>query len=218
MRVVMMSVVTLTVVGCYQPAYVSPEPLTAGDYCGSLALTGQTDDIFGFGASGMLQGRVGFGGGFDAGIRLSFPGEIWARIPLELYGDVKWNFLSSPYLFTADVGCSYYHTVEGDLSEHFISDTVSLALWPSLLVGSRTCYGGPRLMIRRGSGMELGHAPPNWVYAGGVLLGASLGNRFRVMPQAEFSWVLGGGSTISLGVNLEVHALDREANEADWLR
>jgi hypothetical protein len=39
---------------------------------------------------------------------------------------------------TADIGSSYGNVVEGDMSEHFISDSTWWAIWPSLLIGSRT--------------------------------------------------------------------------------
>jgi len=217
MRIAIGFVVALTVSGCfYQPAYISPEPLPAGDYCGSLALTGYTGYSYPW-ADVMLQGRAGLGAGVDAGIRLSFPGELCPYVPVGLYGDVKWNFLSSPCLFTADIGCWYENVAEGDMSEHFISDSTWWAAWPGLLIGSRTLYGGARLMIRRGYGMKLGHAPPGWTFAPALLAGASFGDRFRVMPQAEVFWAP-GGYAIALGVNFELHALDREADEAGWLR
>ncbi len=216
MRVAIVAVVVLFVAGCYQPAYVSPEPMATGDYCGSLAVTGYFDPEP-TNASVMLQGRAGLGAGLDAGIRLSFLGGLYF-IPAGLYGDIKWNFLSSPCLFTADIGCSYENTAEGDMSEHFISDTVSWAVWPGLLIGSRTWYGGARLMIRHGYGMKLGHAPPRWTYAPVLLVGASFGDRFRVMPQAEAFWPSDGRFVLTLGVNLELHALNREEIEIDWLR
>jgi len=215
MRVVILLVSALFIAGCYQPAYISPEPMAAGDYCGSLALTGYSYPYY---ASVMLQGRAGLGAGMDAGIRLSFPGELCPYVPVGLYGDVKWNFLSSPCLLTADIGCWYENVAEGDMSEHVISDSTWWAVWPGLLIGSRTLYGGARLMIRRGYGMEIGPAQPGWTFAPGLLAGASFGDRFRVMPQAEAFRMAGGGYALALGVNLELHALDRELVETDWLR
>jgi hypothetical protein len=207
----------MVLAGCYQPAYISPEPLVAGDYCGSLALTGQSGP-YDPSASIALQSRAGLGAGLDAGIRLSFPGELCPLVPVGLYGDVKWNFQTSPYLFTADIGCSYENVHEGDLSEHFIDDSTWWAVWPGLLFGSRTLYGGARLMIRHGYGMEIGRKPPGWTYAPVLLVGASFGDRFRVMPQGEAFWVSDDGFAFTLGVNLELHALEREADEAGWLR
>jgi hypothetical protein len=95
MRIVVLLAVATVVAGCYQPACISPEPLAAGDYCGSLALTGYSDSYY---AGVMLQGRAGLGAGVDAGVRLSFPGELCPYVPVGLYGDIKWNFLSSPCL------------------------------------------------------------------------------------------------------------------------
>jgi len=207
--------VALVIAGCYQPAYISPEPLAVGDYCGSLALTGHSTAYF---ASIMLQGRAGLGAGLDAGIRLSFPGELCPFVPVGLYGDVKWNFLSTPSLFTANIGCSYYNVAEGDMSEHFISDSTWLAVWPGLLIGSRTLYGGARVQVRRGFGMKLGLKPAGWTFAPALLAGASFGDRFRVMPQAEAYWLQGSRFALTLGVNLELHALEREVDEAGWLR
>ena len=157
------------------------------------------------------------GAGLDAGIRLSFPGEICPYVPIGLYGDIKWNFLSSPYLFTADLGFWYENVSEGDMSEHFIDDSTWLAVWPSLLFGSRTLYGGARLMIRRGFGMEIGPAPPDWTLTPALLVGASFGDRFRVMPQAEI-YRTSIGYALALGMNLELHALNREEVEPGWLR
>jgi hypothetical protein len=214
MRVPAALAIALVFAGCYQPAYISPEPLAAGDYCGSLALTGYSDPYY---AGVILQGRAGLGVGLDAGVRLSFPGELCPFVPMGLYGDVKWNFLSSPCLLTADIGCWYENVAEGHSSEHFISDSTWWAAWPGLLIGSRTLYGGARLMIRRGYGMKLGHAQPGWTFAPALLAGASFGDRFRVMPQAEVFWAP-SGYAIALGVNLELHALEREADEAGWLR
>jgi len=42
-------------------------------------------------------------------------------------------------------------------------------------------------------------------------MGMSFGNRFRVIPQVERFRIPGGGYALALGVNLELHALDREA-------
>jgi hypothetical protein len=106
---------------------------------------------------------------------------------------------------------------EGDMSEHFISDSTWWAAWPDLLIGSRTWYGGARLMIRRGYGREYGHVQPGWTYAPALLAGASFGDRFRVMPQAEAFWSSNDGFALTLGVNLELHALNREEIETDWL-
>ncbi|MCX6843279.1 MAG: hypothetical protein NTX53_13460 [candidate division WOR-3 bacterium] len=210
---VLLAVATV-VAGCYQPTYISPEPLAAGDYCGSLALTGYSYPS----ASVMLQGRAGLGAGVDAGVRLSFPGELCPYVPVGLYGDIKWNFLSSPYLFTADIGCWYENVAEGGMSEHWISDSTWWTAWPGLLIGSRTWYGGARLMIRRGYRMEYGRLQPGWTYAPALLAGASFGDRFRVTPQAEAFWSSNDGFALTLGVNLELHALNRELVDTDWLR
>ncbi len=212
MRVMMMFAAAMAVAGCYQPAYISPEPLPAGDYCGSVAVTNYTEPCF---VGVIVQGRAGLGAGLDAGIRLSFPGGLCQLVPVGLYGDIKWNFLSSAYFFTADLGCWYENVGEGDMSEHFIDDSTWWAVWPGLLFGSRTLYGGARLMIRRGYGMEIGHAPPNWTIVPAILIGASFGDRFRVMPQAEVYWK-SDGYALALGVNLELHALSREEADAGW--
>jgi hypothetical protein len=213
-RATFVCAIVLAIAGCYQPAYISPEPLAAGDYCGSLALTGYTDPYY---AGLALQGRAGLGAGLDAGIRLSFPGELCPFVPVGLYGDIKWNYLSSPFLLTADIGCWYENVAEGDMSEHFIDDSTWWAVWPGMLIGSRTLYGGARLMIRRGYGMKLGPAPPGWNLVPALSVGASFGDRFRVMPQAEVYWT-SIGYALALGMNFELHALNREEVEPGWLR
>jgi len=73
-------------------------------------------------------------------------------------------------------------------------------------------------MVRRGFGMKWGHRPPDWTLAPTLLAGASFGDRFRIMPQAEAFWVSGRTFALALGVNLELHALEREPTETDWLR
>jgi hypothetical protein len=216
---------TLVLVGCYQPAYISPEPLPADDYCGSLALTGVFPTFqpgvnipYAPSASLILQGRKGLGAGFDAGVRLSVPGELVWIIPAELHGDIKWNITSTPCLLTADLGATWRISYSSDILEHYMSDPISWAIWPSLLVGSPTWYGGTRLMVRHGYGTRFTHPGPIWTVGTGALVGASFGDRLRIMPQTEALWVPGENLVITLGVNLELHALEREADEAGWLR
>jgi hypothetical protein len=224
MRLALIFAVALAVAGCYQPAYISPEPLAAGDYCGSLAITGvYSASLQGVGipyapsATLILQGRKGLGAGFDAGVRLSAPGELVWIIPAELYGDIKWNFLSTPCLLTADLGATWRMSYSSDILEHYMSDPISWAVWPSLLIGSTTWYCGTRLMVRHGYGTRFSHPGPIWTVGTGVLVGASFGDRFRVMPQTEALWVPGENLVITLGVNLELHALSREEVEPGWL-
>jgi hypothetical protein len=194
--------------GCYHPAYVSPEPIPAGEYCGGVGLAGFSYGPGDYlGASGMVHARFGFGAGLDAGLRLSFPDGI--------YGDVKWNFASEPLLLTADLGGSYIGAEENDMSEHFISDTVTLSIYPGLLVGTKTLYGGMRLRIRRGYGARYSHRPPGWSYTPSAMIGASFGDRFRVMPEAEAFWEVGEKPGVLLGVNIEFHAKTRETVETN---
>ena len=202
-RTSLLLVLAVALSGCYHPAYISPEPLQPGEVSSSLALTG-----YGYGPTEfkmvdvMSQVRVGMGAGLDVGVRLS--------LPAGLYADVKWNFVSRPFLMTADVGFTYDESAENDMSEHFISDTVSWYVYPTLLAGTRTLFGGARMTVSRHYGAEYAHTRPRWALTPAAVVGASFGDRFRFMPEAEMFWGTDVGFGVLLGIQLEFHNRNRE--------
>lgn len=195
----------LTGASCYHPALVSPEPMRAGDLALGLAGTVIPRRDMPVGTL-TWQGRVGLGHGWDAGLRLT--------IPSGPYADIKWNFLARPFLLTADLGGFYQSIREDDMTEHFISDTLAYGVCPALLVGTRTAYAGIRASIRRGFGHKMSNNVLGWTLSPSLLLGASIGDRLRLMPVTELIWS-DRTAYFYVGLNLEGHLRSREES-VDW--
>ena len=194
--------------GCYHPALISPEPMRAGDLALGLAGTVIPRRDLPVGTL-TIQGRVGLGHGWDTGLRLT--------IPSGPYADIKWNFLARPFLLTADLGGFYQSVAEDDMTEHYISDTLAYGVCPALLVGTKTAYVGIRASVRRGFGHRMTSGTVGWSTSPSFLIGASFGDRIRIMPVSELIWS-DNTAYFYVGLNLEGHLRPREesAFEADW--
>jgi len=202
-RAIALGALLLALAGCYHPAFVSPEPLDAGDFCAGIAVTGLMTPSTSSGAivsQGAARVRYGFGSGFDAGIRLAVPDGPCA--------DVKWNLLKAPFLPTTDVGGASYAVTVGMPSEFPLDTTLRYGIYPAVLVGTRVFFGGIRLSAQYS--LEA-HGPnrSGWSYWPALLAGASAGDRARIMPGIEV--VLVSGEPILFAtVGLQFHARPRE--------
>lgn len=201
MRNLALIVLALVAAGCH-PALISPEPLPAGDLCASVGVVGYGDmgsppRLFGDAA---IQSRYGAGSGVDIGARIG--------LMSGLYADVKWNVLSFPFLLSGDLGGSYEAWKEDDIGGSRLLDTLALGVYPAVLFGTRTLYGGLRVASRYRYGRSNG-GYRGWDIAPGVLVGASFGDIDRVMPGIE---VAKGrdGMRWTASVNIEGHKLKRE--------
>jgi hypothetical protein len=123
--------------------------------------------------SGDIQWRFGLKKNLDGGLRY--------RFPLGILGDIKYQFLAEPVLVSGDLGISYWY-IPGILIDNPTEHWVSIC--PTLLVGTEHIYGGIKILysfnITATSIENEGFFPP------GLLLGASIGNRFRINPEVTF--------------------------------
>ena len=132
-----------------------------------------------------IYGRTGINQNLDAGFKYS--------LPLAISGDLKYQILSKPILFSADLGVSYGY-IPGIISDASNS-THFIAIQPMLLAGSKHIYGGIKswipfmsFSIERG-GIEtdvgIGFGAPAF------FLGASIGDKLRILPEANFYLTIG---------------------------
>ena len=201
MRYLALIVLVLVATGCH-PALISPEPLLAGDECASVGVVGYGDmgnppRLFGDAA---IQSRIGVGSGVDVGARIG--------LMSGLYADVKWNVLAFPFLLSADLGGSYEPWKEHDIGGSRILDTLALGVYPALLFGTRTLYGGVRVASRYRYGRS-NSSFRGWDISPGILVGASFGDINRIMPGIEVAKGRDGMSWTA-SVNIEGHKLKRE--------
>jgi hypothetical protein len=202
----------LTASGCYMPAMISPEPLAGGDAClgfGADLETGGNRDYGKMTYGGIvLQGRWGFGAGFDGGLRLATSG---------LYADLKYNIIRQPLILSCDMGVTYsgYRDSQSELALAFPhDDSISLSLYPALIGGTRAVFGGVRMLAHYGipGPTHPRHAP--WQFYPALLLGASIGNRMRLTPEFEYlpGYRWGVRPYYIFSVTLEGHTKSRQDN------
>ncbi len=95
------------------------------------------------------------------------------------YGDARYRLYDGPVMVTGAVGAS---AMRVDLVTIF-------GVYPSLLVGTESLYGGTRLMYATGRADEVDAADQQPLFtdpAIGLVAGASVGRRFMVRPEVSF--------------------------------
>ena len=170
----------LTVMSCTYATFQSPEVNRPGRVTVGV---GGAGGITFLGADGGgyptfetdLYARVGVLPDVDVGLRLA--------LPLGIMGDVKYQVLHRPVLMSLALGAQYFDQ-EGTLFGDPI-DATYLNLYPMILVGTRHLHAGVKAIVVNKTDHTAGDALSTRIYPG-VLLGASIGSRFRVMPELDF--------------------------------
>jgi len=151
--------------GCLSlSTFQSPEVLRPGEKAIGIALSG-----IGEGKEMSLYclevyGRYGVGEKCDAGIKMFFPGGIG------VLGDIKQQHKLKPLLVSSDFGVSYFYGIE---------DFHVMGFYSTVLFGGKHFYSGLKCIIWGTFDNGLSVCPPLL----GILIGASIGNTIRVLPE-----------------------------------
>jgi len=177
----------LTMGGCVYTSLQSPNVLPPGQIAvgleaaaeGTLELSGRP----GFGSLGLgINGRVGIMGNTDLGLRLSLLGG---------FVDVKHQFLRGPIAGAFDVGVSYMTPIDASGGWSANDRASFLGVYPMLLFGSEHYFGGARLVYLLKMPSDKSQSVTRYVLPG-VLVGASIGRRFRIVPEANCYYLVDG--------------------------
>ena len=182
-RIAVVSPLLVLAAGCFYLVQQTPEPVLPGEVTlGPCAHFGPgwviPDSVEpgvsrGAGPSAELGGqlRIGIAKNLDAGLRVSLP-------PAAMI-DLKYLLMRKPFLLTIDPGFAYvppYPT--GMLYDEPDENSECFAGYLTLLAGSEQFFGGPRLM----GYFPVGQSTEKFLL-GGLMLGASFGRTFRLLPE-----------------------------------
>lgn len=194
---VAIAVAALLASGCISlSVFQGPEALDEGELVGGIgavtfpAAGDSADSTIGVWPEAGL--RYGLGNGFDIGAKFAgFP-------PFgAVYGDVRWQLLSSPVPVTAGLGGSY-----AGLSSDDGDDISFSAVYPSLAVGTdRLWVAGRGIIISSGVADEVFLSPALW----GLVVGTSFGDGIKLLPEVALyvgpdDSLLGFGLGLQLGI------------------
>jgi len=175
--------------GCFYPAYqafqspatVEPFRFEPGPELGATA--GMVVDTTNYGGDSLRMGmtdlagielgllaRLGIARNLDVGLRLA-PGLLGLA-------DVKYRFLSGPVNAAAGLGVSFYPRT-GSL--YSASHVGGVAFYPVLAAGTERFFGGLRAVVLQPEG----DLPGPWQFSPGAYVGASPGERVKVMPEFD---------------------------------
>lgn len=190
----------LLLVGCYSYSNLhSPKVLEHNEFGISLDFTGLTvlsgstyvDTDLSY-LSTDIALRYGFGKNIDATFKV--------LIPTGVYGEIKWQMLKEPILISPQFGISYSFWQElltgpCDISHKF-------GIYPTLLLGTEHFYGGLRLIYKRMKyyNYDLDSFYMFTAYTPGILVGASIGKKVRIVPEVGFYWEKFGTMPDTIGV------------------
>lgn len=166
--------------------YNSPQTMPKGS--GSvgagtaIVVSNEADDGPGVTPLPAAYGRIGLGRRVDAGLKVA---------PYVLFADLKYQLLDRRIDVAADLGVSYGAVVN------------TVAAYPALYVGTDRFYVGGRLAAVSGSidSDESSLFSDEATFSGvvpGVVVGASIGDQFRVMPEVNVHFSTSGGSPMVL--------------------
>ncbi|MFB6229677.1 MAG: hypothetical protein ABEL04_00850 [Salinibacter sp.] len=172
--------------GTYNSPQTTPEGSTSVGAGTAIVVNNEADDGSTVTPLPAAYGRIGLGSRVDAGIKAA---------PYVLFADLKYQLLDRQVDVAADFGISYG-----------VPNTVGA--YPALYVGTDRFYAGGRLAIISGStGSENTNSGESSLFSDeitfsgvvpGVVVGASIGDQFRVRPEVNVHLPTGGGSPMVL--------------------
>jgi hypothetical protein len=172
-----MALLSIALSGCFYPAFQTPETLPPGKISLGMNFAGGPKFSSGSENSGLgefefgICAREGITSNLDAGLRLSLPWGVMV--------DAKYRFLGRPLSAAADLGFSYLPSTDIGFDS---PDRVQVFAWyPMVLAGNSHFYGGLKSALVLEHHTDLGNV--DFYAMPGLLVGASLGRRFKVLPE-----------------------------------